>query len=323
MELSIENKLELLNLVNDGNVVRIMKYITDNFGSYEKIMCYSLNESNKSFSEKELIDSIKNIINKNLYDLWPLIHTEKHIYNDDTGYMIETYYEPNKVKVALENIPEIIFWKEDIYNNHSNLVKYIIENNDIYNIDLVFSILENNNKTLYDIHFFQKNRYYYGEKIKIQPDIFVLLNCNLEMINIVIKNLILTSSYDVNNIINYIKDTNFDNNNEYLLNFTDNDLIEYFNKNFNRYIYVANKILYKNNSGIKYYLSRINSNKIKEKYITYLNKFTNNLIILNDFSSSDEEIDDFLILVEEGFYKNIDEEEFKKNKYKITNIVYS
>lgn len=229
MKFSDKDKEILHSYVDNSSINEIIYYIENNFGSEKDRYLQEINETNKLFDKNELITKIKEIIERNhddtddinIFELeneLQIVYTEHHYLRGDEEEMI---YSNKKVKVVLENIPNIIYEKFNKvpYVPYSTITEYIICNNDLKNLKLVNKILNKDKKTFIDV---------------IESELNAVSKASKDIIIYIITSLKKDPNYTINNLIKSINESD----NSYYIddqNMEANEFIEFIqeiDKNF-------------------------------------------------------------------------------------------
>lgn len=203
MKFSDKDKEILHSYVDNSSINEIIYYIEDNFGTEKDRYLQEINETNKLFDKNELITKINEIIernhdddtdDKNIFELeneLQIVYTEHHYLRGDEEEMI---YSNKKVKVVLENIPNIIYEKFNKmpYVPYSTITEYIIFNNDLKNLKLVNKILNKDKKTFIDV---------------IESELNAVSNASKDIIIYIITSLKKDPNYTINNLIKSINES--------------------------------------------------------------------------------------------------------------------
>lgn len=203
MKFSDKDKEILHSYVDNSRINEIIYYIEDNYGSEKDRYLQKINETNKLFDKNELITKINEIIERNhnddtddinIFELeneLQIVYTEHHYLRGDEEEMI---YSNKKVKVVLENIPNIIYEKFNKMLNvpYSTITEYIIFNNDLKNLKLVNKILNKDKKTFIDV---------------IESELNAVSNASKDIIIYIITSLKKDPNYTINNLIKSINES--------------------------------------------------------------------------------------------------------------------
>jgi hypothetical protein len=114
------------------------------------------NMEEEDFDKEELLSTINELLSdedyeEKLSDIEYYLQYTITEYNDTKGEVSEKYYCKEKVKVVLEEIPNILFLKFYPMDGCSTFIDFIIYKRDYDNFELVLKILEKNKIDIYDM----------------------------------------------------------------------------------------------------------------------------------------------------------------------------
>lgn len=99
-------------------------------------------------------------------------------------------YTSECIKLLLDIVPDVILWDD---SNNQSIFEFIVDIQDAQNIEYIINILEDNNKTIYDIPMFFN---------KISPIEYIIKNGNPDMIKCIMIHLKNIDRYNFNEILN-------------------------------------------------------------------------------------------------------------------------
>ena len=146
MELSIENKTDLINLVSAGNIKGIVQYI-EKFNNYEQYQITKLESSMNMYELKKFIDKIDIITY--WYDIYYFL--EETEYCDTEKIKLLLYYRPEVILLSSDG-KEMHLIEKLIVNNNSDALKLAFDKIIKYNYDISdFQFIVNRKNLLIDI----------------------------------------------------------------------------------------------------------------------------------------------------------------------------
>ncbi len=115
---------------------------------------------------------------------------------NENNHIKPKVYTSECIKLLLDTVPDVILWDD---SNNQSIFEFIVDIQDSQNIEYIINILEDNNKTIYDIPIFSSN--------KILPIEYIIKNGNPDMIKCVMTHLKNIDKYNFIEILNYLSKT--------------------------------------------------------------------------------------------------------------------